>query len=428
MKAFKKIIVAVCLITTGSVFAQSKPDSLGLPGDNFDLPGALETFKKSDNLEAFEKAINSSDNEINNLDLNGDGEVDYIKVVDNKEGEAHTIVLQTAVTKGEIQDVAVIEIEKTKEGNAHIQIVGDEELYGKDYIIEPKEEKTVSAEKIKSDTETDDVYKSKNDQGNFNNSSGSDYNNNSNVVVNVWAWPSVQYIYGPAYVVYVSPWYWGYYPGWWTPWYPVYWRNHYWRAHHYHHHYHHCNYYRSPNVHKGYYGRRMTAETVRDHKRTGYYNERQIAYKDNVKPGRKYNSMPANPEKKINKRAEGNPKDINGQPQNNNTRSEQKGETKSPKQPKQVNEQPKNESKPNWNKQEQKNNEPKINQQPKQENTQPKRQEQKNEGMTKPPKQQGGNINTGGGGKNVGGNMGGGNNGGGGRNTGGGGGGGRRQK
>jgi uncharacterized membrane protein YgcG len=418
MKAFKKIIVAACLITTGSVFAQTKPDSLGLPGDNFDLPGALETFKKSNNLEAFEKAINSNDNEINNLDLNGDGEVDYVKVVDNKEGEAHTIVLQTAVTKSEIQDIAVIVIEKTKDDNAHIQIVGDEELYGKDYIVEPKDGKTVSAEKLKSDTETDDVYKGKSDQGNFNNNnnSNSDYNNNSNVVVNVWAWPSVQYIYGPTYVVYASPWYWGYYPGWWTPWYPVYWRNHYWRAQHYHHHYHHCNYYRSPNVHKGYYGRRMSAETVRQHKRTGYYNEKQIAYKDNVKPGRKYNSLPANPEKKNTKRV-GNEENMN-QPKKGN-RSEQ------------INNQPKTGKN-------EKNDQPnEINSQPKK-NTQPvKRHEQqtapvkKNPGMSTPqnnvPKQQGGGRNTGGGGgKNVGNTSGGGNNGGGGRNTGGGGG--RNQK
>lgn len=430
MKTFRKIIIAACLTTCSSIFAQNKADSLGLPGDNFDLPGALEMFKKSSTPEEFEKAINKNDNEVNNLDLNGDGEVDYVKVIDKKDGDAHTMVLQVEVAKNEIQDVAVIEIEKTKDGNAHIQIVGDEELYGKDYIVEPKDDKAVSSEKIKSDTETDDVYKSKNDNNGFNNNnnsgSGYYYNNDPNVYVNVYYWPMVQYVYTPAYVVWVSPWYYGYYPGWWNPWRPIYWRNHYWRAHHYHHQYYHCNFYRSPNLHKGYYGRRMTAETVREHKRTGYYAEKQISYKDNVKPGRKYNSLPADPEKKTNKRSEGNPKDLNGQPQNNNPRSEQKGEIKDPKQPKHVNEQPKNEAKPNWNKQEQKNNEPKINQQPKQENTQPKRQEQKSEGMTKPPKRQGGNLNSGGG-KNAGGNIGGGNNGGGGRNTGGGGGG-RKQR
>jgi len=317
-----KIIFWVCLITSGSVFAQDQTDSLGLPGDNFDLYGALELFKKSDTPEAFEKAINTNDNEINNLDLNADGKVDYVKVIDNKEGEAHSLVLQVAVTKTETQDVAVIEVEKTKEGNAHIQIVGDEELYGKDYIVEPKDKSTLASEKIKSDVETDDVYKGKDekDEKKDNATENSIDNSSSNVVVNVWPWPAVQYIYSPGYVLWVSPWYWGYYPGWWSPWYPVYWRNHYWRTYHYHHHYHRAYYYRSPNLHKAYYGRRISSEVVRENQRSGRYAEKQISYKANVQPGKKYNAMPANPEKNSNKRIDGNPKEKSGQPINNNPR------------------------------------------------------------------------------------------------------------
>lgn len=427
MKAFKKIIITACLITASSAFAQKQVDSLGLPGDNFDLAGALELFKNSSTPEEFEKAINKNDNDVNNLDLNGDGEVDYVKVIDNKDGNTHTMVLQVEVAKKEIQDVAVIEIEKTKDGNAHIQIVGDEELYGKDYIVEPKEEKTVSTEKIKSDSETDDVYKSKNDNSGFNNSNSSNtvyYNNDPTVYVNVYPWPMVQYIYTPAYVVWVSPWYYGYYPGWYNPWRPIYWRNHYWRAHHYHHHYYHCNFYRSPMAHKGYYGRRMSSETVREHQRTGYYAERQISYKENVKPGSKYNSLPADPEKKVGKR-NSNEENIN-QPKKNNYQSEQMNQPKGSgknvgyDEPKRNTSQPKEEY-----------NSPKNNQQPKYENTQPvKQQPQKNQGMNTP---QNNPVKQGGGGKNVGGSSGGGNsggvrntgggNGGGGRNTGGGGGG-----
>ncbi len=430
MKAFKNIVLLICLSISSFGFAQ-KADSLGLPGDNFDLAGALEMFKNSSTPEEFEKAINKNDNNVNNLDLNGDGEVDYVKVIDNKYGNAHTMVLQVEVAKKEIQDVAVIEIEKTKDGNAHIQIVGDEELYGKDYIIEPKDEKTESTEKIKSDSETDDVYKSKNDNSSFNNNTNNSntvyYNNDPTVYVNVYPWPMVQYIYTPAYVVWVSPWYYGYYPGWWAPWRPIYWRNHYWHAHHYHHHYYHSNYYRSPMVHKGYYGRRMSSETVREHQRTGYYAERQIAYKENVKPGRKYNSLPADPEKKVGKR-NGSEENMN-QPKKNNYQSEQinqpkgNGKNVTNDQPKEIKSEPrKNNSQPK-----EEYNSPKNNQQPKYENTQPVKQHQ----QSNPVKQ-------GGGGKNVGGSFGGGNsgggrntgggNGGGGRNTGGGGGGGRNHK
>jgi hypothetical protein len=39
--------------------------------------------------------------------------------------------------------------------------------------------------------------------------------------VNVWAWPSVQYVYGPSYSVWISPWGWRLRPVWWHTWSPV---------------------------------------------------------------------------------------------------------------------------------------------------------------------------------------------------------------
>src|SRR5687768_9439381 len=112
-------------------------DSTGLPGDNFDLEGALELFKTSASLEEFEKQLNTESNSVNNLDLNGDGDIDYMRVLDNVKDSAHAIVLQVAVNESELQDVAVIELEKIGKESAVIQIVGDEELYGKDEIAEP---------------------------------------------------------------------------------------------------------------------------------------------------------------------------------------------------------------------------------------------------------------------------------------------------
>ena len=88
-------------------FAQS--DSLGMLGDQLDLYGVLDLFKNTDNLEEFEKKLNSEDNEVNNLDLNNDDKIDYIRVVDYKEGNGHAIVLQVPINETESQDVAVIE-------------------------------------------------------------------------------------------------------------------------------------------------------------------------------------------------------------------------------------------------------------------------------------------------------------------------------
>jgi hypothetical protein len=167
-------------------------DSTGLPGDNFSLEGALELFKKSGSPEEFEKMINSEDQKVNNLDLNADGEIDYVKVIDKNENNVHAFILQAAVSETENQDVAVIELEKTSDGNAVAQIVGDEDIYGEETIVEP-------AEKIKSNAGA----------------------TASSVTVNVWTWPAVRYVYGPAYTVWVSPWGWRARPVWWRPWRPV---------------------------------------------------------------------------------------------------------------------------------------------------------------------------------------------------------------
>ena len=92
-------------------FAQES-DSPEFTGDNFSLEGALAMFKKANSLEEFEKMLNQEDNNINNLDLNNDGNIDYINVDDIKENDNHVIVLSTFVNEIEKQDIATIGIEK----------------------------------------------------------------------------------------------------------------------------------------------------------------------------------------------------------------------------------------------------------------------------------------------------------------------------
>jgi hypothetical protein len=196
----KTVLLSMLLLGPLSAQAQDAPDSTGLPGDNFSLQAALDLFKRSKNMECFEKALNDPDEKVNNLDLNGDGNVDYVRVVDNKDGDAHAIILEVPVSGKESQTVAVIELEKTGEKKAQVQIKGDETLYGSNATFEPTAE---------------------NDKpGNGGHGPAAGDYEAVYVVVNVWTWPCVEYIYGPAYVVWVSPWYWGYYPGWYRPWHP----------------------------------------------------------------------------------------------------------------------------------------------------------------------------------------------------------------
>jgi hypothetical protein len=196
-------IVSLSLLMAGGIAVYGQ-DQGEVPGDQFSLEGALELFKKSASPEEFERLLNSSDSRVNNLDLNGDGEIDYIKVIDRNEGNVHAFILQALVSENESQDVAVIELEKLANGKAVLQISGDADVYGIETIIEPTQEVRVNA-----GTST------------------------ARTVVNVWAWPSVQYIYSPYYsYAWVSPWGWGMRPVWWNPWRPIAYHvyNPYWSA------------------------------------------------------------------------------------------------------------------------------------------------------------------------------------------------------
>ena len=198
-KNLSLLIVAMCLLCS-PVFSQSAVDTtnkLGLAGDNLDLYAVLTLFQKSKTIEAFEKSLNDEQTKINNLDLNLDKKVDFIKVTTKKEDSAFTFILQVDVTKTETQDVAIILVNKEK-GVVSIQAVGDPELYGKDYVIEPKGQSSVTA--------------------------NPGYTGADPVIVNVEATPAttvvvqqapiVQYVYSPAYAPYYPPYYYGYYPGW----------------------------------------------------------------------------------------------------------------------------------------------------------------------------------------------------------------------
>ncbi|MDQ3109169.1 MAG: hypothetical protein M3R17_04675 [Bacteroidota bacterium] len=247
----KKLLLLSALLFAGfSAKAIEENDSLGLPGDNLDLFGVLELFKQSSSLEDFEKKINDPANEVNDLDLNNDENVDYIRVIDQREGDAHAIILQVPVSATESQDVAAIEIEKTGADAADLQIVGDEELYGADYIVEVKEETKSGAE--------------------------ARWQGFSPVaVVNVWLWPSVRFIYAPAYVVWVSPYRWAYYPVYWKPWRPVGWRIHRARVVRYHMHYGYAHHHRMARAHVCYHNHRVASHSV--HQRYEGHHQRHAA-------------------------------------------------------------------------------------------------------------------------------------------------------
>jgi hypothetical protein len=143
--------------------------------DNLDLQAVASIFGDSENLEDFENRLNDPYTQISNLDLNRDGYVDYLRVVEVSENYTHLVVVQAVIGNDLYQDVATIEVERDRYQVTTIQVVGDPYIYGPNYIIEP-------------------VYVNR-------------------PIIIVWFW-------GPYYKPWHSPYYWSYYPHYFRPWHP----------------------------------------------------------------------------------------------------------------------------------------------------------------------------------------------------------------
>ena len=161
--------------------------------ENLDLKTVATLFGQAKDLEQFEQMLNNPDSAFSNLDLNGDGDVDYLRVIETADQERHLIVIQAILAKDIYQDVASIFVEKDPASEVvTVQVIGDEYIYGADYIIEPVY-----------------IYRP---------------------MIYDWFW-------GPSWVAWHSPFYWDYWPVWWHPYHCIahhlYWEHIYWYHHHY---------------------------------------------------------------------------------------------------------------------------------------------------------------------------------------------------
>ena len=128
MKKLSTLLMALMLMSgalwaeeTVTVSANSSDISEGL-----DLKVVAKLFAEAKNLEEFENKLNNPDSAFCNLDLNGDGQVDYLRVVETGEGNKRLIVLQAILAKDIYQDVASIYVEKDESNNVSVQVIGDE--------------------------------------------------------------------------------------------------------------------------------------------------------------------------------------------------------------------------------------------------------------------------------------------------------------
>lgn len=145
-----------------------------------DLNAVAAAYAEANSTREFEQILNSSRYMINNLDLNRDGWVDYLRVIETRNGYYHALLIQACLAPGVFQDVATLVAERRAD-RLYVEVVGDRYLYGYNYIVRP-------------------VFIKR---------------------------PPMWNVYGQTnYTVWSSPYYWGYYPSYYTQPKPVY-LNHY---------------------------------------------------------------------------------------------------------------------------------------------------------------------------------------------------------
>lgn len=107
--------------------------------DNFDLQRAGELLQKSRSPAEFESYLNEPDG-INNLDLNGDGDVDYISVEEFEDRDDGQRGLSLFARYGPdiVQNIASIFLyrDEPRYPGARVLLRGDDVLYGDNYYYE----------------------------------------------------------------------------------------------------------------------------------------------------------------------------------------------------------------------------------------------------------------------------------------------------
>jgi len=134
---FKKITIFItCVFVSLVLFgcSDNKPSNTVTvntsvtAADGLNLKAVGSLLKTTTTAEELEKKLNEPDG-INNLDLDEDGTVDYIKVTEYGNDTAKGFSLTVDLAAGETQEIATIDV--VKNGNtADVQVSGNQNIYG----------------------------------------------------------------------------------------------------------------------------------------------------------------------------------------------------------------------------------------------------------------------------------------------------------
>lgn len=101
-----------------------------------DLNAVAAAFAESRSVSEFEMLLNSSRYMINNLDLNRDGFIDYLRVIETRSGYYNACLIQACLAPGVFQDVATL-VAEHRPDVLFVEVIGDAYLYGRNYIVRP---------------------------------------------------------------------------------------------------------------------------------------------------------------------------------------------------------------------------------------------------------------------------------------------------
>ena len=101
-----------------------------------DLNAVAAAFAESRSVSEFEMLLNSSRYMINNLDLNRDGYIDYLRVIETRSGYYNACLIQACLAPGVFQDVATL-VAEHRPDVLFVEVIGDTYLYGRNYIVRP---------------------------------------------------------------------------------------------------------------------------------------------------------------------------------------------------------------------------------------------------------------------------------------------------
>ncbi len=128
MKKF--IIPLLFLLTVGCSQPQQNDVNIDVTPSNvqgFNVSNFAQLLKTTKDPQSLEQALNAPNNSINNLDLNNDGKVDYVKVVEQQNG-----TLQVVDDYSSTQSAVVATMNINQQSNT-LSINGNQTYCGNDY-------------------------------------------------------------------------------------------------------------------------------------------------------------------------------------------------------------------------------------------------------------------------------------------------------